>query len=277
MSEVFAMVKGEFGKVVVLEVRHGLVHHAHSEIQFGYWLGGGEGCGIVNDESVVYSKATAVCINRYQTHNLIMSEDGEPIMMLLLYIDENWFDDHFSNKGSPISFRKAQNIYTSEMKLKCWALMQKTLLSTELDLATFEANVSLLLKLTIESNVENTTSYSNSIHRKMPNYRLRLALAYLRDNAMHGYALNDLSKMVGISRSRLYELFKIELQSTPKLILNSFLLDDATRHIVNSEDELSVISKNFGFSTAANFSRFFRAHKGVAPTTYRKNVRYHSI
>lgn len=272
MSEIFAMVKGAFGKVVVLEVRHDLVPHSHSEIQFSYWLGGGKGHGMVSEESVVYNDAMAVCINRYQAHDLVVNEDGEPIMMLLLYIDENWLDDQFTNNESPIRFHKAQHIFTSEMKAKCWALMQKTLLSAERDLPSFESDVSLLLKLTIESNVEKINSSSNTSRRKMLDYRLRLALGYLRDNVVHANALNNLSKMVGVSRSRLYELFKRELQSTPKLLSNSMLLDAATDHMANSADDLSVVSKKFGFSTAANFSRFFRAHKGVTPTSYRKET-----
>lgn len=272
MSELFAMVKGVFGKITVLEVGHKLVPHAHSEIQFCYWLAGGEAHGLANDEPVIYCEGMAVGINRYQAHDLVMNENAEPMMLLSLYIDEKWFDDHFSNNGYPISFCKAQLIVTTEMKAKCWALMQKTLLSAQKDSPTFELDVSLLLKLTIESNAQAINSNSNSIRRKMLDYRLRLALSYLRDNIAHVDSLKNLSKLVGLSRSRLYALFKNELQSSPKLIWNCALLDAAINHMSNSVDDLSVVSRKFGFSTAANFSRFFRSHKGVTPTSYRKKI-----
>jgi AraC-like DNA-binding protein len=273
MSEFLALVNGVFGKITVHEVRHKIVQHAHSQIQFCYWLAGGEAHGVVNDEPVVYCEGMAVGINSYQAHDLVLNENAEPTILLSLYIDEKWFDDHFSNSGYPISFCKAQHIVTNEMKEMCWALMQRIIFLAEKNSQTFEQDVRLLIKFTIESNAEAINSNSISMRRKMLDYRLRLALSYLRDNAAHVDLLKNLSKLVGLSRSRLYALFKSELQSTPKLIWNSALLDAATNQISNSQDDFSVISTKFGFSTAANFSRFFRAHKGVTPTSYRKKTR----
>ena len=84
--------------------------------------------------------------------------------------------------------------------------------------------------------------------------------------------MKNLSKSVGVSRSRLYELFKKELQSTPKLIWNCMLIEAVVHHLTKPEMGLSRVSEKLGFSTAANFSRFFRGHKGVTPTTYKKQI-----
>jgi AraC-like DNA-binding protein len=70
----------------------------------------------------------------------------------------------------------------------------------------------------------------------------------------------------------LYELFKDELQSTPNLMWNCVLLDNATKRIVEKQENVALVSADLGFSTAANFSRFFRGHKGVTPSTYRKGM-----
>ena len=271
MSEVFSMIEGRFGKVVVFEVCHDLVPHVHSELEFGYWLGGGQCRGRVSDEPVVYSESQAVGVNRYQAHDLLLSDVTESVMMLKLYIDEVWFDEHFTHCGAPISFHKAQLIHTDEMKTKCWELTQKILFTKKNPLA-IENDVVTLLQITIDNNMADTNPYPNSVRRKMLDYRLGLALSCINDNMTKLDLMQSLSKLVGVSRSRLYELFKDELQSTPNLIWNCVLLENATKRIVEKQEDLALVSAQLGFSTAANFSRFFRGHKGVTPTTYRKSM-----
>lgn len=271
MSEVFSMVEGRFGKVVVLEICHDLVPHVHSELEFGYWLGGGQCRGCVSDEPVVYSESQAVVVNRYQAHDLLINDVTESVMMLKLYIDEVWFDEYFTHSGVPISFQKAQLIHTYEMKTKCWELTQK-ILFTQKNLPAIENDVMTLLKITIDSNIAHTNTCPNTVRKKMLDYRLRLALGCINDNMTKLNLIQSLSKLVGVSRSRLYELFKDELQSTPNLIWNCVLLDNATKCIVEKQQDVALISAELGFSNAANFSRFFRGHKGVTPTTYRKGV-----
>jgi len=271
MSEVFSMVEGRFGKVVVFEVCHDLVPHAHSELEFGYWLGGGQCRGRVSDEPVVYSESQAVRINRYQAHDLLLSDVTESVMMLKLYIDEVWFDEHFTHCGAPISFQKAQLIHTDAMKAKCWELTQK-ILFTKKNPVMIENDVVTLLQITIDNNIAHTNPYPKNVNRKMLDYRLRLALRCINDNMTKLDLVQSLSKLVGVSRSRLYELFKDELQSTPNLIWNCVLLEYATKRIVEKQEDLALVSAQLGFSTAANFSRFFRGHKGVTPTTYRKGM-----
>lgn len=271
MSEVFSMIEGRFGKVVVFEVCHDLVPHVHSELEFGYWLGGGQCRGRVSDEPVVYSESQAVGVNRYQAHDLLLSDLTESVMMLKLYIDEVWFDEHFTHCGAPISFHKAQLIHTEEMKTKCWELTQKILFTKKNPLA-IENDVVTLLQITIDNNMAHTNPYPNNVRRKMLDYRLRLALSCINDNMTKLDLMQSLSKLVGVSRSRLYELFKNELQSTPNLIWNCVLLENATKRIVEKQEDLALVSAQLGFSTAANFSRFFRGHKGVTPTTYRKGM-----
>ena len=69
-----------------------------------------------------------------------------------------------------------------------------------------------------------------------------------------------------------FDQIKKELQTTPKLILNSVLIDSAMKHMAQSKVDLSHVSNKLGFSTAANFSRFFRGHQGVTPTCYKKEL-----
>lgn len=271
MSELFAKIEGEFGKVVVVELSHGLAPHAHREIQFGYWLAGAHCTGTVGDELVVYGNNNAVSVNRYQAHDVKILKDSEPVMMLMIYVDESWFDKNFSINGVPTIFHRAQFVQTCEIRRLCWCVMEKMFSSKGKNAPDIEADVKELLYVTVASNAKIVNSYSTSMRRRMLDYRIRTALSYMAENMTHSGLMKNLSRVVGLSRSRLYELFKIELQSSPKLILNSVLIDAAVKAMNESDEDLSVLSAKLGFSSSANFSRFFRSHKGVTPTIYRKS------
>jgi AraC-like DNA-binding protein len=272
MSEVFSITEGEYGKIVVVEVRHDLVPHAHSEVQFGFWLGGGKCHGNVNDEQVFYNETQAVAINRYQSHDLAISNESDPVMMLMLYVNEEWFDNKFSEKGGPYIFRKAQLTCTREMRSKCWEMMQSILLISNEKKTSIEEDLVHLLTLCIEENSSASRESNGSLRRKLIDFRLRVAIEHIQDNLTENELMQTLAKKVGVSRSRLYELFKNELHSSPKLIQNSMLLDVATKQMAHPENEMATLSKNLGFSSAANFSRFFRSHKGITPTSYRRKA-----
>lgn len=272
MSDVFAMVEGQFGKVVVLELCHDLVPHSHAEIELSYWLAGGHCIGLVGDELACCCENHAIGINRYQAHDTKLLNADEPATLLMLYINEDWFDQHFATHVGPISFQVGQLKQNLDMKSKCWDVMKKILFSNFKNMESIEADVKALITLTLENNRDSAVSKPNAVRRKMLDYRLRLALSHLRENMTEQDLMKNLSKSVGISRSRLYELFKNELQSTPKLIWNSVLIDAVIQHMAKNGADLSQVSQKLGFSTPANFSRFFRGHKGVTPSTYKKEI-----
>lgn len=272
MGEIFAMVEGEFGKVIVIELHHDLVPQAHSQIQLTYWLGGGHCKGCVGDASFVLNSTMAAGVNRYQAHDITLVHQAEPVVLLLLCVEEQWFDANITVQGEPIAFRSAQLEVSDQMKANAYTLMKKTLFAAQADYSDMKDCIKKMLQLTVDSNHQAIHRYSIRLRRKMLDYRLRLALNHLRANMTQAELINSLAKTVNLSRSRLYELFKTELQSSPKLIHNSVLIETAIQNMRIPEVDLSVISSKLGFSTASNFSRFFRNHKGVAPSAYRKKL-----
>lgn len=270
MNEVFSMVQGEFGKAVVVEFRHSLVLHAHSEIQIGYWLEGGQCQGSVADESVVYDESHAVGVNCFQAHDLVKNSNEKSSLMLMLYFHESWFDQHIGSQGEPVIFSSAQLVTTPEIRAQCAELMRKIRASCATMTTSLEQDIKHLMQLTIASNSKAVCLLSMHKRRKIMDPRMRIALSYLKERYADPHVLKNLNNIAGVSRSRLYQLFKNKLQSSPQLILNALRLDLASTLMSNPKLDMSAVSSNSGFSTPANFSRFFRAHRGITPSVHKK-------
>ena len=60
---------------------------------------------------------------------------------------------------------------------------------------------------------------------------------------------------------------------TPHVYLNLLRMELAVKSVVHSDDSLSAVSGNLGFSAQGHFTRFFRDHAGVSPSEFRRVAR----
>ena len=72
-------------------------------------------------------------------------------------------------------------------------------------------------------------------------------MVYMQENFLQPRLIDPIAKKVGISRSRLYELFHDELDTTPKLVWSSMHLKAAIHSMVTNQDDLATIATQLGF------------------------------
>jgi AraC-like DNA-binding protein len=60
---------------------------------------------------------------------------------------------------------------------------------------------------------------------------------------------------------------------TPNIFWNMLRMEKALQQLQESDERLTEIAIDLGFSTQGNFSRFFREHIGVPPAVYRSAMR----
>jgi AraC family transcriptional regulator len=80
----------------------------------------------------------------------------------------------------------------------------------------------------------------------------------------------QVADMVGLSRSRLFQLFSEQLASSPLVYRSGIRLEEAVTRLRGRAPQLTELALDLGFSTPGNFSRFFRSHRGVTPSAYRR-------
>jgi AraC family transcriptional regulator len=80
----------------------------------------------------------------------------------------------------------------------------------------------------------------------------------------------QVADMVGLSRSRLFQLFSEQLASSPLVYRSGIRLEEAVTRLRGRAPQLTELALDLGFSAPGNFSRFFRSHRGVTPSAYRR-------
>jgi AraC-like DNA-binding protein len=84
--------------------------------------------------------------------------------------------------------------------------------------------------------------------------------------------LDDVAREVGLSRPHFYKLFRAQIGLTPTLYLNALRMEHAIERLAGSQEAVSDIGFDLGFSSQASFSRFFISNGVVPPSTYRRSV-----
>jgi len=270
MDDVYSIVEGRFGTVEVREISHNLINHAHAHMQFGYWMGGGTARTHIGTAQAIYDDSSVVGVNRYESHDFILDDPAAPAIVLELSIHLPWLDDVQRELGNPAVLAVPLIALTPEIRVAAWKLMQQTMAFKDSDVQAFEADLLNLLRLTLAQAAQQMLPASWPLRRKLIDYRLRLALVYMQDLSVTDHSMVGVAKRVGLSRSRLYELFQSELNSSPQVIWNSMRMRRAIQSVGFGADDLAEVASQLGFSTAGNFSRFFRSVMGVSPLTYRK-------
>jgi AraC-like DNA-binding protein len=272
MNALYAMVEGRFGSVEVRTISDNLANHAHANLhlQFGYWMGRGTAHAQIGGERVTYSDGVVVGINRYESHDFSLDDPHSPTILLELSLQLSWLYEVQSDRVPPVLHAMPSMASSPEIQKAAFQLMQNILDAQHRDAQVIEAAVTHLVRLTLARTAQRARPVALPLRRKLIDYRLRLALAYMQDPAVTVHSINDLAKRVGLSRSRLYELFQRELNSSPQVVWKSIRMQRAIHIVGAGGDDLAAVATKLGFSSPGNFTRYFRGVMGVTPSAFRK-------
>ncbi|WDR05546.1 helix-turn-helix domain-containing protein [Devosia rhodophyticola] len=113
----------------------------------------------------------------------------------------------------------------------------------------------------------------NPIHdRSTLDRRIKKALEIVGERLAKPLAVEDLSKAVGLSRSRFSVLFSEQLSMSPQSYIEAARLARAAQMLHSSSWPVAQIAEEVGFPNAYYFSTRFRRHFGMPPSVYRSLV-----
>lgn len=100
-------------------------------------------------------------------------------------------------------------------------------------------------------------------------------LVFIKNNVYTAFTVEDLCTKFCISRSSLQNLFRNNLDISPKQYISLTKLNQAKILIQQHSRTITEISDMLGFASIHYFSRKFKAQFGMSPTDYSKSIQYH--
>ena len=115
---------------------------------------------------------------------------------------------------------------------------------------------------------QNSTVHINLVGRSSELYN-----EFLNEVSEHAVNNNDVkyyADHLNVSSRYLAQVTKKTTGKTPKAIIDEHVCREACLQLTASSSTMQEIAYEFGFSSQAHFSKFFRKQTGLSPTEYRK-------
>jgi AraC family transcriptional regulator len=264
--------RGGFGHVSRLNVASSLVTHAHPEANIIIWLDGAPGEMTVGGVSVKPGPTVAVGVNSFQPHSHAFDEGCTPGSFLAFYIQPDWAERRRGlAPGAPL-FRDPGIPLDGWMRGTTAGLFDQLANEGDDGFASYEIE-RLIDSLIDAADAAQSPRPASTHHGGRPDFRVRKAIELMRANVSGRIGLDEVARSVGLSRPHFFALFKEQMNLTPNVFWNTLRMEEALRQIQTSQESLTAVACNLGFTTQGNFTRFFRDHAGVPPTLYREAAR----
>lgn len=95
-------------------------------------------------------------------------------------------------------------------------------------------------------------------------------LAFVQSHLTARLGIDDLAEVSGMSRDALSRYFSRDFGMPLKTFLMRELISAVERYLLAGDLSVKEISDRFSFSSEFYFSRFFKHHKGLSPSDFRK-------
>lgn len=270
VSETYALREGPYGRVVVLELRDDLVAHAHAETQFAFWLGGGSSAANLANDVVNYSEDVALGTNAYESHDARLLDKDHPAVFLVLYISKDWLDARRAASGQSFFFSKPQIPISLRVRQGCWRVLDAVMSPHTAGAEHLETEIESLISAAIEATEAPVTTSRPLTRLPTLDHRLRAAIAYMRAHVAEPISVEDVAGRVGLSRAHFFTLFRDQLNTTPQVFWSAVRVEEVVRRLMVRDEPITSVALELGFSSPGNFSRFFKEHMGVSPSTFRR-------
>jgi transcriptional regulator GlxA family with amidase domain len=99
---------------------------------------------------------------------------------------------------------------------------------------------------------------------------LSAAIAWMHGNIGSTAAIDRIASSVSVSYTRLYNLFRTHLNTTPLRFFNDTKMQFAARQLKYTAIGIKQIAYDTGFEEVAYFSNQFRRYSGLSPREYRR-------
>ena len=95
---------------------------------------------------------------------------------------------------------------------------------------------------------------------------------FIGKNYMKNISVGDMARVMNMSESNLYAVFKKTFGTSPVKYLNNYRLSAASEQLLKSDDSIQNIAESVGICDRFYFSKIFKAKYRLSPQQYRKKT-----
>jgi AraC-like DNA-binding protein len=255
---------GMFGRVVLLDMRHPLIEHAHPQHHIIFKIGGADGAMSVYGRNIPLTAETVVLINAWEPHSYVGS-DGGPAFLLAFFLDPCWLAD-LRAPQRPLKFEQHCVRRTPDLQRMVDRFVGHML-------HDFAVEQQILEQLVGEITVRATSLSEAGFGLARTNdYRIRRTIHYIRENPGSHLDTVELAKVSGLSVPHFFERFKECTGVTPRSYVKVVKMEHAFNALTSGDLRIGQVSDRLGFKVQSHFTRFFREHTGITPNRYRQTT-----
>lgn len=266
MTGILGAEQGQFGRATLFDIREPVADHAHPHIHLLFKVSGSDRGLNVAGEDVILADDNCLLVNPWQRHADVPELCVDPTVMLALYVDAGYLADRYDLRPTFIS----TTCTLSAAGLQRVGVVSSMLaLGHDADDRQLEETVLALVDEALDRG--GAEDESSAVF----DYRIRRAMAKLKENPRLHPDFAEIASNVGLSRSRFFEQFKKSLGIAPAMYVDGLLLEVAIEMLVHSDRPIEEISAALGFSAQSSFTRFVKDRVGFPPNTLRHAAAVH--
>lgn len=269
MSTALAVCHGTFGRVTVYRLDKPMRTHAHREGHLTFLLSGPPAIVTIDGIPHLVDQSAGVAINPWQPHSF-QPTSSEPAVFLVAYICDRWLDRDQEGRGS---LRFGSNAITVGTTLRSICASLAHVLVTNASYRIVNRYLNQLFDASFDESWRSSRR-SLKTRREAPlDFRVRKSLRILDDAIAQGIELDAVARDAGLSRPHFFKLFRENTGVTPALYANTMRVERALDRLMSSQNSITDIGYELGFTSQSHFTHFFSSHVGIPPTQYRTIAR----
>lgn len=262
------VVKGEFGRSVLLHINYPLVEHAHEHLHMLFVLSDTPCAFDIRGQRHNAGPNRVILVNSGEPHKFIPPREGASACVLAVYLEPEWLKRVF-RLNSGFHWFSAN---TFDLNAFHQGLLQQLVTCLTTNQTSCSMSFEVILEIIVKQLNTDMELLKPRNNLGIADFRIRRAIEMMDNDLGEVISLDQVARAVGMSRQHFYERFRDSLHMTPNQYYNMRRMNAALDRLAKREVSITHLAHDLGFSSSGNFTRFFKTFQGTTPMEYRQNL-----
>lgn len=247
-----------------------ILSHWHNEIEIAYCPSSSI-IYTINDKTFILNQNNMVIVNSNTIHQAEINDEN--VTWYAILFDPKFIYGFDESKIKEEIFEKIDynNLFLTNTNIIDMLNNLIDLYYKDIDFKSLRlqnALSTLYLHILSEAKNNNEVQLTNASNQSV---RLKQILDYISLHYLEKITIDDISKNVGICRSEVCKLFKLELNTSIADYILKYRIEKSIPLLLSDKINISEIAERSGFNSSSYYAEAFKKVKGLTPKEYKQN------